>query len=68
MKKSALIASLGIAGLVAVGCASSKKEEKPAEQPAATEAAPAAAPADGAAKPAEGSCGGEKKADEAPKG
>jgi hypothetical protein len=47
MKKSTLLASLGIAGLMAVGCASNKAEEKPADT--------------GDAKPAEGSCGGEHK-------
>ena len=63
MKKS-LVASLGVAGLIAVGCASSKPAEKPADAPpadaAAAPAADAAAPA-ADAKPAEGSCGGEKK-------
>jgi uncharacterized low-complexity protein len=57
MKKSVLLASLGVAGLVAVGCASSKPAEKPAD--AAPAADGAAAPAD-AAKPAEGSCGAAK--------
>ena len=70
MKKNILLASLGVAGLVAVGCASSKPAEKPAD------AAPAAAPAAGeekkpegscgADKKHEGSCGGEKKPDAAP--
>lgn len=68
MKKNVLLASLGVAGLVAVGCASSKPAEKPADT---TTAAPAdaskpadgAKPADAAAKPAEGSCGGEKKSE-----
>lgn len=64
MKKSTLLASLGVAGLIAVGCASNKEAEKPAEPAPAADAA--AAPADAAAapadeaKPAEGSCGGAK--------
>ena len=64
MNKTALIASLGVAGLVVVGCASSKTAEKPADAApagATTPAADGAKPADPAAKPAEGSCGGDKK-------
>jgi uncharacterized low-complexity protein len=61
MKKSTLLVNLGtaavlVAGATLGGCASSKKEEK--KDPAATEATPSST--DPAAKPAEGSCGGDK--------
>jgi hypothetical protein len=71
MKKNVLLASLGVAGLVAVGCASSKPAEKPADAAPAA-AAPAAGEEKkpegscGADKKHEGSCGGEKKPDAAP--
>ena len=64
MKKNVLLASLSVAALVTVGCASSKPAEKPAEAAPAAEFAPAAdAATTDAAKPAEGSCGAEKKAE-----
>ena len=69
MKKSMLVASLGVLGVLAVGCASIQSVEKPADAAPAAEAAPAAAaaptadaaPAADAAKAPEGSCGAEKK-------
>ena len=66
MNKPILLASLGIAGLMAVGCASSNeaaKADSPAAQP--TDAAKPAEGSCGAHKAQEGSCGGDKAKDAA---
>lgn len=67
MMKKTLVVSFAAAALLNIACGTTKAEEKPATDTAATPDA-AATPAPDAAKAPEGSCGGEKAATpEAPK-